>query len=123
MELSILDLWREAGTFSRGIIAVLALMSIYSLSVSAAKWWRLRKSKAQTRKFAPEFARFLQEDQLDAAIALAEEQKISHVARVLGEALAEVKPLLADRATVTTGDINAAERAVERQTMMLVADL
>ena len=123
MELSLLDLWADAGTFSRGIIAVLALMSVYSLSVGAAKWWRLHQSKKQTRKFAPEFARFLQEDQLDAAIELAEEQKISHVARVLGEALAEVKPLLADRATVTTGDINAAERAVDRQTMMLLADL
>lgn len=123
MELSLLDLWYDAGTFSRGILLVLAVMSIYSLSVGAAKWFRLYRSKKQTRNFAPEFARFLQEDQLDAAIELAEEQKISHVARVLGEALNEVKPLLADRATVTTGDINAAERAVDRQTLILLADL
>jgi biopolymer transport protein ExbB/biopolymer transport protein TolQ len=123
MELSLLELWHEAGTFARGIIFVLAVMSVYSMSVGAAKWFRLYQSKKQTRKFAPEFARFLQEDQLDAAIELAEEQKVSHVARVLGEALSEVKPLLADRATVTTGDINAAERAVERQTLILLADL
>lgn len=123
MELSLLELWHEAGGFARGIIILLAMMSVYSLSVGAAKWFRLYRSKKQTKNFAPEFARFLQEDQLDAAIELAEEQKISHVARVLGEALAEVKPLLADRATVTTGDINAAERAVERQTLILLADL
>ena len=123
MELSLLDLWHEAGGFARGIIILLAIMSVYSVSVGAAKWFRLYKSKKQTRNFAPEFARFLQEDQLDAAIELAEEQKVSHVARVLGEALSEVKPLLADRATVTTGDINAAERAVERQTLILLADL
>ncbi len=123
MELSLLDLWHEAGGFARGIIVLLAVMSVYSVSVGAAKWFRLYQSKKQTRNFAPEFARFLQEDQLDAAIELAEEQKISHVARVLGEALSEVKPLLADRATVTTGDINAAERAVERQTLILLADL
>jgi biopolymer transport protein ExbB/biopolymer transport protein TolQ len=123
MELSLLDLWHEAGGFARGIIILLAVMSVYSMSVGAAKWFRLYRSKKQTRNFAPEFARFLQEDQLDAAIELAEEQTISHVARVLGEALSEVKPLLADRATVTTGDINAAERAVERQTLILLADL
>jgi biopolymer transport protein ExbB len=123
MELSLLELWHEAGGFARGIIFLLAAMSVYSLSVGAAKWYRLYRSKKQTKNFAPEFARFLQEDQLDAAIELAEEQKISHVARVLGEALSEVKPLLADRATVTTGDINAAERAVERQTLILLADL
>lgn len=123
MEMSLLHLWNEAGTFSRFIIFLLAVMSVYSVSVGTAKWFRLYRSKKQTKKFAPEFARFLQEDQLDAAIELAEEQKISHVARVLGEALNEVKPLLTDRATVTTGDINAAERAVERQTLILFADL
>ena len=123
MELSLLDLWHDAGTFARGIIFLLLGMSMYAFTVGGQKWWRFYKSKSQTRKFAPEFARFLQEDQLDAAIELAEKQKRSHVARVLGEALLEVKPLLADRATVTTGDINAAERAVERQTLILLADL
>ncbi len=123
MELSLLQLWHEAGTFARGIIITLLIMSVISLGVGAAKWWRFRKSTRATRKFAPEFARFLQEEQLDEAIELAENQKISHVARVLGEALAEVKPLLRDRATITSGDINSAERAVERQMLILLAEL
>ncbi len=123
MELSLLQLWHEAGTFARFIIIVLLVMSVISLGVGAAKWWRFRKSTRATRKFAPEFARFLHEEQLDEAIELAENQKISHVARVLGEALAEVKPLLRDRATITSGDINSAERAVERQMLILLAEL
>jgi biopolymer transport protein ExbB/biopolymer transport protein TolQ len=48
---------------------------------------------------------------------------VSHVARVLGEALAEVKPLLRDRATITSADINSAERAVERQMLILLSEL
>ena len=123
MNISILQLWDAAQSFARGIIVILAIMSVLSLGVAVAKWWRLRRSKRQTRKFAPEFGRFLQEDQLDAAISLAEKQKASHVARVLGEALAEIKPLLRDRAAVTAGDINAAERAVERQMLILLAEL
>ena len=123
MELSLLELWNDAGGFARGIIVLLGIMSVWSFMVGGEKWWKFHRSKAQTRKFAPEFARFLQEDQLDAAIELAEAQKRSHVARVLGEALFEIKPLLADRATVTTGDINAAERAVERQSLIILADL
>ena len=123
MELSLLELYNDAGAFARGIIFVLMGMSMYAFTVGGQKWWKFFRSKSQTRKFAPEFARFLQEDQLDAAIELAEVQKRSHVARVLGEALREVKPLLTDRATVTTGDINAAERAVDRQTLILLADL
>ena len=123
MELSLLALWHDAGAFARGILIVLAAMSMYSFTVGGAKWWRFFRSKAQTKKFAPEFARFLEEEQLDAAIELAEVQKRSHVARVLGEALAEVKPLLIDKSTVTSSDINSAERAVERQMLILQADL
>ena len=40
----------------------------------------------------------------------------------MGEALAEVKPLLRDRATITAADINSAERAVERQMLITLAD-
>jgi biopolymer transport protein ExbB/biopolymer transport protein TolQ len=45
------------------------------------------------------------------------------VARVLGEALVEIKPLLRDRSTVTSADINSAERAVDRQMLILQAEL
>jgi biopolymer transport protein ExbB/biopolymer transport protein TolQ len=123
MNLSLLELWHSMGGFAKGIVVVLALMSLFMVTTSLGKWWRIRRSIKRTAKFAPEFARFLQEEQLDAAIALAEKEKISHVARVLGEALAEVKPLLRDRATVTAADINAAERAVERQMVILVSEL
>jgi len=123
MEVSLLQLWYDAGWFARGIIFLLGIMSIFSLGTAAQKWWRFRKSMRETRKFAPEFARFLQEEQLDQAIAVAEKQKVSHVARVLGEALAEVKPLLRDRATITSSDINSAERAIERQMLILLAEL
>ena len=123
MELSLFALWNEAGWFARGILGLLAVMSIFSLAVTVQKWFRFRKGTKETAKFAPEFARFLQEEQLDDAIALAEKHKVSHVARVLGEALAEVKPLLRDRATVTSADINSAERAVERQMLILLSEL
>jgi biopolymer transport protein ExbB/TolQ len=123
MEVSLLQLWNDAGTFARFIIILLIGMSVYSLGVGAAKWWRFRRSRKATRRFAPEFARFLQEEELDAAIELAEKENISHVARVLGQALAEVKPLLRDRATITSADINSAERAVERQSLILISEL
>jgi biopolymer transport protein ExbB/biopolymer transport protein TolQ len=123
MQISLLELWNDAGSFARGIIIVLAIMSLISLTVAGAKWWRFRKSMRETRKFTPEFARFLQEEQLEQAIAVAEKQKTSHVARVLGEALVEIKPLLRDRSTVTSADINSAERAVDRQMLILQAEL
>src|SRR2546430_11912837 len=62
-------------------------------------------------------------EQLDGAIKLAEKQNRSHVARVVGEALSEVKPLLRDRATITAADINSVERAVEREILIVAAEL
>ena len=123
MQVSLLQLWYDAGAFARGIIILLGIMSVISLGTAIQKWWRFHKSMRETRKFAPEFARFLQEEQLDDAIRVAEKQKVSHVARVLGEALAEIKPLLRDRATITAADINSAERAIERQMLILLAEL
>src|SRR6266699_3938692 len=117
------DLWLSMGKFAKGIVVVMFFMSAWSWAVSISKYIYLRKSKKETRRFAPEFSRYLQEEQLDGAIALAEKNKKSHVARVLGEALAEVKPLLRDRATITAADINSAERAVERQMLIITAEL
>jgi biopolymer transport protein ExbB/biopolymer transport protein TolQ len=119
----IIEMWNASTYFAKGIVVILVFMSIWSVSTFIMKWWQLRRSTRETVKFVPEFSRFLQEEHLDAAITLAEKTKKSHVARVLGEALAEVKPLLRDRATITAADINSAERAVERQMLIIVAEL
>jgi biopolymer transport protein ExbB/biopolymer transport protein TolQ len=110
------------GYFAKGIVVILAIMSIWSLTIMIQKYIQFKRAQAETRKFAPQFSRAIQEENLDQAIALAEKSKKSHVARVVGEALAEVKPLLRDRATITAADINSAERAVERQMLITLSD-
>jgi biopolymer transport protein ExbB len=122
MGVDIFELWRHSGAFAKGVVIVMAIMSIYSLQVAFQKMLFIRKSVKATKRFAPQFSRAIQEEQLDQAIALAEKNKDSHVAKVLGGALAEVKPLLRDRATITAADINSAERAVERQMLIVLAD-
>jgi biopolymer transport protein ExbB/biopolymer transport protein TolQ len=122
MNLSLLDLWSQMGMFAKGIVVVMAIMSIWSLTIMISKAFRLRAAGAETRKFAPEFSQFLEEDNLTEAIKLAEGYKKSHVARVLGSALGEVRPLIQD-GSVTVSDINTAERAVEREMLMTMVDL
>jgi biopolymer transport protein ExbB/biopolymer transport protein TolQ len=122
MGVDILTLYEHANTFARAIVWLMILMSVYSLTIAIGKMIRIRKSTAATRKFAPQFSRAIQEEQLDQAITLAEKNQTSHVAKVLGGALSEVKPLLRDRATITAADINSAERAVERQMLITLAD-
>jgi biopolymer transport protein ExbB len=119
MQVSLIELFNSMGPFAKGIVFVLAIMSIYSLTIMIQKWWYLRRAQVETRKFAPEFSQFLEEDNLTEAIKLAEGYKKSHVARVLGNALSEIKPLIQD-GSVTVADINSAERAVEREMLMTI---
>ncbi|HEU5184937.1 MAG TPA: MotA/TolQ/ExbB proton channel family protein [Gemmatimonadaceae bacterium] len=122
MNVDLIELYGHMGWFAKGIVFVMLGMSIWSLTVMIQKWWSLRKAQAETRKFAPEFSQFLEEDNLTEAIKLAESYKKSHVARVLGGALGEVRPLIQD-GSVTVADINSAERAVERNMMIILAEL
>jgi biopolymer transport protein ExbB len=122
MNMSIGFIWEHSPPFAKGIWIVLAIMSLWSLSVAFGKWWNLRKAQKETLKFAPEFSQFLEEDNLGEAINLAQSYKKSHVARVLGGALDEVKPLIMD-GSVTVSDINSAERAVERNMLVEIVSL
>jgi biopolymer transport protein ExbB len=122
MNVDLIELWGHMQWFAKGIVFVMLGMSIWSLTVMIQKWWALRKAQAETRKFAPEFSQFLEEDNLTEAIKLAESYKKSHVARVLGGALGEVRPLIQD-GSVTVADINSAERAVERNMMIILSEL
>jgi biopolymer transport protein ExbB len=122
MSVDLIHLWTTMGWFAKGVVIVMAVMSVWSLTVMIQKFFQFQRSQAETRKFAPQFSRAIQEENLDQAIALAEKNKKSHVSRVLGEALAEVKPLLRDRATITAADINSAERAVERQMLIVLSE-
>ena len=122
MQVDLVELWHEMLWFAKGIIFLLAFMSIWGMSITIRNWWNLRKAQKETRKFAPEFSQFLEEDNLVEAIKLAEGYKKSHVARVLGGALGEVKPLIMD-GSVTVADINSAERAVERNMMIITSEL
>jgi biopolymer transport protein ExbB/biopolymer transport protein TolQ len=122
MNMSIGFIWEHSPPFAKGIWIVLAIMSLWSLSVAFGKWWNLRKAQKETLKFAPEFSQFLEEDNLTEAINLAQSYKKSHVARVLGGALDEVKPLIMD-GSVTVSDINSAERAIERNMLVEIVSL
>jgi biopolymer transport protein ExbB len=122
MSVDLLHLWGTMSWFPKGIVIVMAIMSVWSLTVMVQKAIQIAKSQAETRRFAPQFSRAIQEENLDQAIALAEKHRKSHVSRVLGDALGEVKPLLRDRATITAADINSAERAVERQMLIVLSE-
>ena len=104
------------------VITLLAGLNVLTLTVAAVKWHRLRALKQSTRKFAPEFARALQEDRIDDAIALARANGASHMARVLGDALERAAPLL-DDPELAPRAVESAERLVMRGQIRLATEL
>jgi biopolymer transport protein ExbB len=122
MGMSIAELWAQTGWFSRLIILVLLIMSVYSLTIAIIKWWRMRRMSRATRAFAPLFSRALDSGDITGALALTDEHGSSHVARVLGESLREVAPLLEDPRLVAAA-ITSAERSVEREQILLADEL
>src|SRR5947208_12506259 len=109
MDLSLIGMWHQMGNFAKGIVITMAIMSVYSLTIMVSKWWNLRRAQKETIKFAPEFSQFLEEDNLTEAIRLAEGYKKSHVALVLGGALGEVKPLIADGSVTVRSEEHTSE--------------
>lgn len=122
MDLSLTALWGQMGAFVRGIVFVLIGMSVLTLAVSIAKWRRLHRLSVATSRFVPRFSAALEDDDLDRALSLTGEHRESHVALVLGQVLSEVKPLLDDPQLAAAG-INSAERAAEREQIMLASNL
>src|SRR2546423_14847659 len=101
MSPSLSELFVSMGLFAKAIVLILAAMSIFSWTSAFQKLYQILRSQGETRRFAPEFSRFLQEEQPDGAIKLPEKQKRGHRARLGGEALSEVQPLPRGRAPIT----------------------
>src|SRR5690606_20594835 len=86
------------------------------------KWIRFRRMTKATALFAPRFSEALEAGNVAEALELTEQYKKSHVARVLGESLREVAPLL-DNPEVAGAAITSAERSIEREQILLANEL
>ncbi len=122
MDMSIGGMWAQMGWFARIVMFVLLGMSVLSLTVAFFKWRRMRSMASATRVFAPLFSQALEDENITGALELTETHKNSHVARVLGESLREVAPLLNDP-RVAGAAITSAERSVEREQILLADEL
>lgn len=122
MQLSLAEMWGHMGPFVKFLAFILIGMSILSLSVAVAKLVRFRAMARATRAFAPQFSAALEANNIPEALALTEQYQKSHVARVLGESLREVAPLL-DNPMAAGAAITSAERSVEREQILLANEL
>lgn len=122
MDMSAQALWQTMGPTAKAVFLLLCFLSIYSLGVSLERWWAFRKARQQSVKFALEIGQLLKQEKLKEAIDLAKKYKFSHVAKVVSAGLLEFA-YEAHGGSISGHDVvAAAERAIQRATMMTTAE-
>jgi len=120
-----IELWHKMTIIAQGVVVLLIIMSIYSLTVAFERFLYYRKARNQSVAYAKLVTGFLKQDKLQEAIDASKKFKNSHVARVLSAGLYEFSHDIKSGGSNIKGHdmIEAAERAIEREALVTTADM
>jgi biopolymer transport protein ExbB len=117
-----ISMWRAMGWPARSVVILMFIMSAWSIGVMIDRWIAFRAARKQSRLFAPAVAGALKDGKIDEAIAIAEQNKRSHLAKVVTAGLQEFQAHQAS--TEISGEtIEASKRALERAAAIVHAEL
>ena len=85
MQFDLRTMAEHMGAVAWAVVIVLFIMSMYSIAVMIERYWTFRQATQQSRKYAPEVARFLKQGKIKEAIDVSDgkQYKLSHLAKVL----------------------------------------
>jgi biopolymer transport protein ExbB/biopolymer transport protein TolQ len=120
--------WRSLGLEGLGatslaVLGALAVLSVWSLAVSAERLIALSRARRQSLAFARTLAASRQEDWVSDALEAAGRYPHSHLARVVAAGLSTFERKRSRGTLSITEVLESAERALERSTMLTGADL
>jgi len=122
MDFGPVALWQSMGLVAKGVCIILLVLSVYSLFISVERLIVFARAKKQSLAFAKLVTEHLKQDRPQAAIDAAKKYPGSHLARVVSAGLLsyqyerETSPLSGDEV------VDAANRAIERATLLTSAD-
>jgi biopolymer transport protein ExbB/biopolymer transport protein TolQ len=117
-----LEIVENSGIEAKAILAVLALMSCWSLGVIIDRWLTFRSARAQSRVLAPLVAACLQDGNLAEVVKICRENRRSHLARVVLVSLMEVESYTGP-SEVPAKAIRSSKRAAIRAISLTQAEL
>src|SRR5207244_6314888 len=106
-------MWRSMGNSARAVVIILFIMSAWSIGVMIDRWIAFSGAKKQSRVFAPAVAGALKDGKIDEAIQIAEQNKRSHLAKVVTAGLQEFQAHQVST-EISGEEIEASKRALER---------
>jgi biopolymer transport protein ExbB len=117
-----MGMWKLMGWPARSVVIVLFFMSAWSIGVMIDRWIAYQSARKQSRVFAPAVANALKDGKIDEAISIAEQNKRSHLAKVVTAGLQEFQAHQVS--TEISGEtIEASRRALDRASAIVHAEL
>lgn len=122
---SLIGMWGTMNWLARGVVIVLAIMSIWSLTIAIERLWRFQNAKKQSLQIALGVQPLLKQHKLEEAIRLASDKKYrhSHLARVLRAGLTEFQYESGQELPEGFDLVESGKRAIERETLMTTAEM
>jgi biopolymer transport protein ExbB len=117
-----ISMWHSMGWPARVVVIVLAVMSAWSIGIMIDRWIAYSAARKQSRIFAPAVAGALREGKIDEAIAIAEQNKRSHLAKVVTAGLQEFQAHQVS-SEISGEEIDASRRALDRASAIVHAEL
>jgi len=115
-------MWENMGGLAKGVVMILAVMSAWSIGVMIDRFLAFGQARKQSREFAPAVAGCLREGKIEEAISVAEQNKRSHLAKVVEAGLQEFRAH--GISTELAGEqIESSRRACERAEAIVNAEL
>ena len=117
-------MFREMTVVGYAVIAVMALMSIYSLWIMVERYIVFNKAKNQSLKLLGALSNLLTKGEYAQAIEVTKKYKQSHLAKVIAAGLLEFEASRRDkRNTNPELAVEAARQGMDRTAMITVAEL
>ncbi|HUY14726.1 MAG TPA: MotA/TolQ/ExbB proton channel family protein [Terriglobia bacterium] len=117
-----LSMWHSMGWPARFVVIVLVFMSAWSIGIMIDRYIAYSAARKQSRMFAPAVAGALREGKIDEAIAIAEQNKRSHLAKVVTAGLQEFQAHQVS-SEISGEEIDASRRALDRAAAIVHAEL
>ena len=113
------SMWAQMGLMAKAVVVLLAIMSAWSIGVMIDRYIAFNQARKQSREFAPAVAGCLKEGKIEEAISVAEQNKRSHLAKVIEAGLQEYQA----SSDLSGEQIESSRRACERAEAIVNAEL
>lgn len=122
---SLIGMWQSMNWVAKGVVIVLAIMSVWSLTIAIERLYRFQMAKKESLRLAREITPMLKQHKLAEAIDFANRKDFrhSHLARVLSAGLTEFRYQSSEDLPADFDIVASSQRAIERETLMTTAEM